>query len=211
MMYDQSMQHILKSIPKAQLIYKDVDDNQSYFQCGKCGEVLTREQEETMRKKITGRFCNNQCFTRVEDLRIILHEDYYHIVNQLEKIKDYHWWHASYNDPSNIEFETNRDMHVGQYNAIYQIIDDKLPWFNTDYHVYDLIVKEHARIFPHVIPDYGVDWNQVEKELLKTEYDIFVYLNAWEGVGELSLIGKRNAFSMIDRFDNVIPEDRFEF
>lgn len=204
------MYQMIKNIPQAHLIYKRVHDNESYFQCGKCGQTLTLEQESFMRKEIIGQFCNNGCFLKVEDLQVILHPKYYHIVNNLDTIRDYSWWHASYNNPENIEFSTAKDMHVGQYNAVHQIIEDKLPWFQSDYYLYKLHITNSAKIFPYIIPDYGVEWEIIEKELLQSHYNIFVYLNAWEGVGELSLITKRNALEMVQRYDNTTPRDAFE-
>ena len=209
-MYDAIMQQTSTHIPQAQLIYKDVLPSQSHFQCGKCGVILTCEQEQLMREKITGKFCDNKCLTKVEDYQVVLHKNYYHIVENLEKIKDYRWWHATYDNPKNIEFVTNKDMHVGQHNAIQQIVDDKLPWFNNDFYLYELQLKKDVKIFPYIIPDYGVDWKDIEQNLENTRYDVFVYVNAWEGVGELSLIAKRNSFTMTNMYDNIMPYDRFQ-
>lgn len=204
------MRNTINDIPQAKLLYKDIEYGQSHFQCSKCGETLTLDQEEVMRKDIIGRFCNNSCYTKVEDYQIILDKNYYHIVNDIEKIKDYHWWHASYNSPSNIEFLTNNDMHVGQYDAISQIIDDKMEWFNTSFYLYELELKNNVKVFPYIIPDHGVEWGKIEKELKNINYDVFVYINSWEGVGQLSLIAKRNSFLLINRYDNRIPQDLFD-
>ena len=204
------MRNIVSDITPAKLLYKNIEYWQSHFQCSKCGEVLTLDQEKVMRKDILGRFCNNSCYAKVEDYQIILNKNYYHIVDNIEKIKDYHWWHASYDNPSNIEFITSKDTHVGQYDAISQIISDKREWFNTSFYLYELELKHDSKVFPYIIPDYGVEWEKIEKELKNIDYDVFVYINSWEGVGQLSLIAKRSSFLLIDRYDNTIPKDLFD-
>lgn len=191
-------------------ILRDLSDAASHFACSRCKTMFAKTIENNHyenRHFICAR-CGFAQYSWRADL--IMDNNYRHIDENVQAVKDMSWYHISELDEPCMEFESENTMHIGQLESLRDLIRQRTAW-NTGWEpfcVYELRIRQDADIYHTITADVN-DWRNEEDDIFYGLADGFVYVNRYEAPGSVSLIIKRNCVELVRAWDdNEFPSEQ---
>ena len=193
---------IFMDFTRATFIEPDVADPSSYYACPRCGSVASEE----LGLLILGEkpvMCPD-CHTVFDVLSasMLVRSKYSGVLRNPSSAADMLWYHVSEKSPDEMEFSSDREMHVGQMESIDQYVSDHPRFEGKSRFLYSLQFYPDVFLYDHVIEDED-DWLWAEHlfrgmSVGDLDVDGFVYLNRFEAPGSLSVVARRCAFDVLE-------------
>lgn len=186
----------------ATFIEPDVADPASYFVCPQCGSVASRELELLIldEKFVTCPICGEGF--GILSAQMMLRHAYSGLAKNPESAVDMLWFHVSEKSPEEMDFESDREMHVGQMESVEHYVSTHPRFEGKNRYLYSLQFHSDAVLYARVIDDEN-DWVWAEHlfrgmSVSDLDVDGFVYLNRFEAPGSLSVVARRCAFDVLE-------------
>lgn len=178
-----------------------VREPSSYFSCPKCGTVVIETQVTDVlgEKKVSCQECGEKF--GILTACMLLRNEFNDLADNPESALGMVWYHVSEKDPSEMDFESDREMHVGQMDSVNHYVSSHPRFDGKSRYLYTLQFYPDVVLYDKIIDDEN-DWVWVEHlfrgmSVSDLDVDGFVYLNRFEAPGSLSIIARRCAFDMI--------------
>lgn len=185
----------------ATFIGSDADYSGSYFSCPGCGFRADEELQSRLLDEET--VTCSQCGQRFHILTaaMVLQHEFEGMFHSPKSAVDRLWYHVSVKSFDEMDFVSDREMHVGQMGSIEQYVSEHPRFEGEDTYLYTLQFRPGALLYGKVIDDRD-DWVWAE-HLFRgmsddaLDVDGFVYLNRFEDPGSLSVVARRRVFDVL--------------
>lgn len=200
-----------------QYIEMELEAGQSNFVCPVCFLPIDIEDESRLINEYSVE-CKNGCMIPYDDGQekddfcifdacVVLRPGYKKLAENPAIAPEMHWYHISNNSPSEMEFNSRKDMHVGSLETVKYYRDTLDCWRNNvrDYYVYELRMKNVA-----IEKDLLCDKNYWELQNNALENDNvygYAYVNRWEAPGSISILARRDIFEIVNITENALPTE----
>lgn len=196
-------------------VVRKISKNQSRFACPVCHTPVYKEHELDVRMSIPVSCVNDNCYTgknrtqfHFYNAATVLRPGYYKIARNMEKMLCMDWYHISHLSPNNFEFETGKDMHIGQIDTICAYHDVASSRWKNGFYLYRVCFTPDTVLYHEIIRDEN-HWDEVN-EILRNGFDkqgntvdAYAYVNRWEALGSISIISRRDALELVDVQENI--------
>lgn len=173
----------------------------SYFTCPECKCGVSISQEAVLLDENPS-VCA-ACGVKFDILTasMLLRPEFYGLSNNVHSALGMLWYHVSEKDPNEMDFESDREMHVGQMDSVNHYVSSHPRFDGKSRYLYTLQFYPDVVLYDKIIDDEN-DWVWVEhlfRGMSASDLDVdgFVYLNRFEAPGSLSIVARRCAFDMI--------------
>lgn len=196
-------------------VVRKIGKYQSHFACPVCHTPARLYQVGDIRGRVAVYCNNNTCFTGTKRTQFhfsnaatVLRPGYYKIARNLDKMLRMDWYHISRLSPGMLEFETGKDMHIGQIDTIREYHEISQYRWTDGYYLYRLRFKPDTVLHNEIIRDDN-RWETVN-DILRNNYDeqghavdAYAYVNRWEALGSISMVSRRDKLELVDVYKNV--------
>ena len=199
-----------------QYISMELEAGQSNFVCPVCFLPIGIEEESLLINEHSVE-CKNGCkipFDEGEekddfcifDAQVVLRPGYKKLAMNPSIAPEMRWYHISSKKPSEMEFNSGRDMHVGSLETVKYYRDTVDHWRENvcDYYVYELRMKK-VPIEKDLLCDKNY-WDFQNDVLEKGDVYGYAYVNRWEAPGSISILARRDIFEIVSVTNNELPE-----
>lgn len=136
-----------------------------------------------------------------------------YLMNNPDAVRNTYWLHIDTKAPDEVIFhnanptvqqlqwraESKKTVtHAGQLKTVKDYNEWEYCTNNREFWCYKLTIIPEARICPETVNDMN-DWDDIQNSIYNgtSQYDIYPYLNRWEGCGSVSLIGNPMFFDVV--------------
>lgn len=204
----------------ANFINKDIRAYETYRACPVCFTPVRKRKDNPHGSYWAIPCVNPDCFHNGSktwfnsmDACMIIRPEHRDITDNPLHAKNHTWYHISTLAPDEMEFHSNRPMHLG-HAATVKAYYDSVPFahgekfFNGDFYVYQVRLKKDCVISDVILDDCDY-WDDVELSLLDyVTPSAHVYVNRIEAPGSLSIIAKRCALEVVKSYPcGVFPDE----
>ena len=185
----------------AMFIGSDADYSGSYFSCPGCGLRADEETQSRLldKENITCRQCGRRF--HILTATMSLQHEFEGMFHDPKSAVDRLWYHVSVKSLDEMDFTSDREMHVGQMGSIEQYVSEHPRFDGEDTYLYTLQFRPGTLLYGKVIDDQD-DWVWAEhlfRGMSEDALDVdgFVYLNRFEDPGSLSVVARRCVFDVL--------------
>lgn len=204
----------------ANFLNKDVHVYETYRACPVCFTPVRKRKDNPHGSYWSMLCANPDCFQNGsrtwfngQQAVMFIRPEHRDLANNPESAIEHIWYHISTCTPDEMEFHSNRPMHLG-HAATVKAYYDSVPFVhgekfaNGDFYVYQVRLKNDCVISDIVLDDCDY-WDDVELSLLDYETpSAHVYVNRIEAPGSLSIIAKRRDVEMVKTYPRgVFPDE----
>lgn len=179
----------------------EVEEPSSYFSCPRCSTVINESQVTDVldEKKISCQGCGEKF--DILTASMLLRNEFIDLADNPKLALDMVWYHVSEKEPSEMDFESDREMHVGQMGSVNHYVSLHPRFDGKSRYLYTLQFYPDVILYDKIIDDEN-NWIWTEhlfRGMSTSDLDVdgFVYLNRFEAPGSLSIVARRCAFDMI--------------
>lgn len=111
------------------------------------------------------------------------------------------WFHISRLSPEQMEFSTDREMHLGQLDTVNDYFDNVAFFGLNGYWLYEVRLKPGTIVEDTVLCDDNY-WDDVCADFVAGGSTAWAYVNRYELFGSVSLIVRRDAVELVKATEN---------
>ena len=200
--------------------YKDIRAYETYYACPVCFTPV-RKRNDNDHILFWSMLCSNldcsqdgsSTWFNGRKAIMFIRPEHRDLANNPASAIEHAWYHISTLTPDEMEFHSNRPMHLG-HAATVKAYYDSDPFVhgekfaNGDFYVYQVRLKNDCVISDVILDDFDY-WDDVDLSFLDYETpSAHVYVNRIEAPGSLSIIAKRCEIEVVKTYPcGVFPDE----